>query len=155
LLTYADTRGIITKSDVALMIENKQKNIEFIVSKEKNHNGDIALDHIHSYLNYVDGPINSRNLRYFDVEYPPEANQPFPSNHPNIRYIRMSSTKTLFKLIYKIQQIYHRHLIYFLKDKSNICEKNHLEKLDSSYILEMKFLVYPQHQCEPILKVQL
>ncbi|KAG4104121.1 hypothetical protein H8356DRAFT_1351108 [Neocallimastix lanati (nom. inval.)] len=61
------TRGIITKSDVALMIENKQKNIEFIVSKEKNHNGDIALDHIHSYLNYVDGPINSRNLRYFDL----------------------------------------------------------------------------------------
>ncbi|KAL6625462.1 hypothetical protein LY90DRAFT_498438 [Neocallimastix californiae] len=86
LLTYADTRSITTKSDVALMIEEKQLNIEFIVSREKNHNGEIALDHIHAYLNYVDGPVNSRNVRYFDVEYPPEANQPFPTNHPNIRY---------------------------------------------------------------------
>ena len=86
LLTYADTRSITTRSDVALMIEEKQLNIEFIVSREKNHNGEIALDHIHAYLNYVDGPVNSRNVRYFDVEYPPEANQPFPTNHPNIRY---------------------------------------------------------------------
>lgn len=86
LLTYADTRGVTTRSDVALMLENKQKNIEFIVSKEKNHNGEIALDHIHAYLNFIDAPLTTRDIRYFDVEYPPEANQPFPTNHPNIRY---------------------------------------------------------------------
>ncbi|OUM70669.1 hypothetical protein PIROE2DRAFT_56708 [Piromyces sp. E2] len=86
LLTYADTRGITTKSDVALVLEEKQKNIEFIVSKEKNQNGDIALDHIHSYVNFVEEPLNTRNLRYFDVEYPPNSNQPFPTNHPNIKY---------------------------------------------------------------------
>ncbi|OUM70666.1 hypothetical protein PIROE2DRAFT_1206 [Piromyces sp. E2] len=86
LLTYTDTRGITTRSDVALMLENKQLNIEFIVSKEKNHNGEIVLDHIHAYLNFVDTPLNTRDIRYFDVEYPLEANQPFPTNHPNIKY---------------------------------------------------------------------
>ncbi|ORX75323.1 hypothetical protein BCR32DRAFT_285289 [Anaeromyces robustus] len=85
LLTYANTRGETTKSDVSLMIEEKQLNIEFIVSKEKNHNGEIAEFHIHSYLHYIDNPLNTRDVRYFNVPYPP-SNQAFTTNHPNIRY---------------------------------------------------------------------
>lgn len=68
------------------MLESKQLDIEYIVSCEMNYNGEIALNHIHSYVYFVTGVLNNLNVRYFVVNHPPETNQPTPINHPNIRY---------------------------------------------------------------------
>ncbi|ORX75329.1 hypothetical protein BCR32DRAFT_285298 [Anaeromyces robustus] len=123
LLTYANTRGETTKSDVALMLEEKQANIEFIVSKEKNHNGNVAEFHIHSYVHYVDNPLNTRVLRYFDVPYPPTSNQAFPTNHPNIRYKSEFSKNPIQASINMIEYVTK-------EDKDPICNFDWKQRLE-------------------------
>ncbi|KAL6611532.1 hypothetical protein U3516DRAFT_551354 [Neocallimastix sp. 'constans'] len=83
LLTYPDTRNILTKEMVVEMLNGSQKSLKFIVSKEKSHkNGE--HDHIHAHL-WFDKAYSTEDIRCFDV-FDNRFDNESHSMHPNIRF---------------------------------------------------------------------